>query len=593
MQDREQRRLEVLRSYEVLDTAPERDFDDLVSAAAAVAGVPIALITLVDEDRQWFKAAQGMAATETPLSVSVCRHVVLEDDEIVVADAQLDPRFAAIVPVAEGAVRFYAGFPLRTSGGEVLGTLCVSDDRPHELDEARRHVLRVLAVQVVAQLELRRHLRRTARDGVVLPAQRAAEPAGVVPSSDELARLAAVHRYDVLDTPADGAFDRVAALAARLLDVPIAVISVVDHDRIWFKSAHGLDATEVGRDPGLCASAVLSDAPWIVTDARRDPRALTNPLVAGAFGLQFYAGAPLTTPDGYNLGMLCVIDREPRTITAQETQLLVSLAEVVVGELELRRATQAAVDGAAQRADDLEHVARVLRSRLVPSVLPAVPFLDVAARCRPVSSSEVGGDFYDLFPLDGGDWGVVIGDVMGKGPQAACRTSAARHSTRGAALHDPSPASVLRTVNQALLADPDEGPETPFVTALLARVAPCGDDVHVRFTSAGHPLPTLLRADGTVGTVGEPGTLLGILPELDLVESEVVLHPGDALVLVTDGVHDSGAPEPLEQDGLERVLAARRGRSAAELVDEVQRLVALGHRDDAAVLVLAVPPRQG
>ena len=120
----------------------------------------------------------------------------------------------------------------------------------------------------------------------------------------EFQRMAAVRRYDVLDTPPDGAFDRITALAARRFGVPISIISIVDEDRIWFKSRHGLPVGQIGRDPGLCASAILSNDPYILTDASIDPRSLANPLVAGDFGLRFYAGVPLTTSDGHNLGTL-------------------------------------------------------------------------------------------------------------------------------------------------------------------------------------------------------------------------------------------------------------------------------------------------
>ena len=99
----------------------------------------------------------------------------------------------------------------------------------------------------------------------------------------ERERMAAVWRYDILDTPPDGAFDRITALAARRFGAPIAIISVVDEDRIWFKSHHGLQVNEIARDPGLCASAILSDAPYVLNDASIDPRSLANPLVAGEF----------------------------------------------------------------------------------------------------------------------------------------------------------------------------------------------------------------------------------------------------------------------------------------------------------------------
>lgn len=146
-------------------------------------------------------------------------------------------------------------------------------------------------------------------------------------------RLAAVRRYDILDTPPDGAFDRVTAIAARRFGVPIAIISIVDSDRIWFKSHHGLPVEQIDREPGLCASAILSPEPHILPDASVDPRSLANPLVAGDFGLRFYAGVPLTTSDGFNLGTLCVIDKAPRTVAADEIEDLKDLASVVMDQM--------------------------------------------------------------------------------------------------------------------------------------------------------------------------------------------------------------------------------------------------------------------
>jgi GAF domain-containing protein len=166
----------------------------------------------------------------------------------------------------------------------------------------------------------------------------------------EAARLAAVRRYDVLDTPPDGAFDRITRIASAVFGMPIAIVSIVDHDRIWFKSAHGLTGVDaIDRVPGLCASAILQDDVWAVEDAAVDPRTLANPLVAGEFGLRCYAGSPLRTSDGFNLGTLCVIDREPREFTDAELAILDDLAAVVVDELELRLAARRQADVIATR----------------------------------------------------------------------------------------------------------------------------------------------------------------------------------------------------------------------------------------------------
>ncbi len=173
---------------------------------------------------------------------------------------------------------------------------------------------------------------------------------------DEEQRLAAVRRYDILDTPPDGAFDRITALAARIFNVPVSIVSIVDEDRIWFKSHHGIDARQTTRDPGLCASAILQNGPWVVNDAVTDPRALANPLVAGEFGLRFYAGSPLITRDGYRLGTINIIDFEPRELGPDDLAVLDDLAALVVDELELRLAARRlvdTVDEARQRAMEI------------------------------------------------------------------------------------------------------------------------------------------------------------------------------------------------------------------------------------------------
>jgi two-component sensor histidine kinase len=183
--------------------------------------------------------------------------------------------------------------------------------------------------------------------------------ASIIPAS-ERQRLAAVRRYDILDTPPDGAFDRITALAARRFGVPIAIISIVDVDRIWFKSHHGVPASEIGRDPGLCASAILSDDPHVLTDASVDPRSLANPLVAGEFGLRFYAGVPLTTSDGHNLGTLCIIDKQARPIDAQQIEDLRDLAAIVMDQMEMRLSARHAVAQATLMAKEIDH--RVMNS---------------------------------------------------------------------------------------------------------------------------------------------------------------------------------------------------------------------------------------
>jgi len=168
---------------------------------------------------------------------------------------------------------------------------------------------------------------------------------GVDDVDAEVARLAAVHRYGILDTPPEESFDRITSLAARVLDTPVSILSLVDSNRIWFKSHHGVDLDEIDRDPGLCASAIVQDEPWIIEDAVTDPRAKDNPLVTGEFGLRFYAGVPLRTSDGHSLGTICVLDFAPRALSGDDLATLQDLAEMAMTELDLR-ASGAAITAA-------------------------------------------------------------------------------------------------------------------------------------------------------------------------------------------------------------------------------------------------------
>ncbi|HEX2831542.1 MAG TPA: PAS domain S-box protein [Thermoanaerobaculia bacterium] len=170
------------------------------------------------------------------------------------------------------------------------------------------------------------------------------------PLPAERSRLDALARYAILDTNPEEAFDEIAGLASTVCAAPIALISLVDDTRQWFKARKGLDPCETPRELSFCAHAIAGDDLFIVPDARADPRFHDNPLVLGAPGIRFYAGAQLTTPDGHNLGALCVIDREPRVLTGVQCNALRALARQVIVQLELRR--QIAVRSKAERELD-------------------------------------------------------------------------------------------------------------------------------------------------------------------------------------------------------------------------------------------------
>ena len=174
-------------------------------------------------------------------------------------------------------------------------------------------------------------------------------------SERERERLEAVRRYAILDTPAEGAFDRITRLAAQLFDVPISIVSIIDHDRIWFKSAHGLPGVpEIPREPGLCSTAIAANEPYVLPDASLDERSMHNSLVTGPFGLRFYAGIPLHTNDGHNLGTLCVIDSKPHDVDEMKIEMLGTLAKVIVDELELRLAARRLAHNEAEISDGVK-----------------------------------------------------------------------------------------------------------------------------------------------------------------------------------------------------------------------------------------------
>src|SRR5918995_1924367 len=159
METGEQQRLAALRRYRILDTEPERAFDDLTLLASQICGTPMALITLVDEDRQWFKSRVGVSVSETSRSISFCTHAIEQPGLFVVSDTHEDRRFRDNPLVAgDPHVRFYAGAPLITPDGHALGTICVADRVPRQLTADQRESLLALKRQVEMQLELRRNL---------------------------------------------------------------------------------------------------------------------------------------------------------------------------------------------------------------------------------------------------------------------------------------------------------------------------------------------------------------------------------------------------------------------------------------------------
>jgi serine phosphatase RsbU (regulator of sigma subunit)/PAS domain-containing protein len=237
-------------------------------------------------------------------------------------------------------------------------------------------------------------------------------------------------------------------------------------------------------------------------------------------------------------------------------------------------------------------VAQALQASLLPTRLPDVPGLDFAAAYIGATDwQEISGDFYDVFPVpDGAGWGLVVGDVSGKGEEAAAMTAAARHGARAMALTRPDPAGVLRGVNEVLLTGDYED---RFVTAKVAYLSHDGDAVRVRVAGAGHPGPAVVRADGRVEVLEGGGLPLGMFADLEPEVAELVLRDGDLLFFYTDGVTEArGADMSYFEDQLADQLAAAAGGTAGEMVRAVQELVTEFSggelRDDMTMLAVKV-----
>ena len=238
-------------------------------------------------------------------------------------------------------------------------------------------------------------------------------------------------------------------------------------------------------------------------------------------------------------------------------------------------------------------IARTLQASLLPPELPNIPKMEVAELYQPGGEGlEVGGDFYDVFDLGTGHWGVVIGDVQGHGAEAATVTSLARYSLRAESLRLERPTHVLYQVNKAIL---NHTSGERFLSACYLRLKP-GPQVKMVVACAGHPRPLLLRAGGSVEAVGGRGMLLGLFPAPELSERGVVLEPGDALLLYTDGVTEAGAPiKMLGERGLKQLLARCKGMTAEEIISSLEEELSVwgaeqGPRDDCAALVLRLTP---
>lgn len=269
--------------------------------------------------------------------------------------------------------------------------------------------------------------------------------------------------------------------------------------------------------------------------------------------------------------------------------------DLVLGE-ELARRAALAVDNA-RAYESAARLARTLQDSLLPRALPSIPHVRLLARYHAAAEGQdVGGDFYDAFSIAPGRWGVAIGDVCGKGPEAAALTALARHTIR--AHGERRPAEVLARLNQAVRRDGNHL-QGRFLTALFARLTLVGPALALDIAAAGHPAPLLMHAGGEVEPVPVTGPMIGIAGEVSFNSVQRSLAPGESLVLYTDGLTDARAPARILSDtDLARALERAQLQGPERIIDLLERTATGGQppRDDIAVLVVhreAVPGESG
>jgi PAS domain S-box-containing protein len=277
------------------------------------------------------------------------------------------------------------------------------------------------------------------------------------------------------------------------------------------------------------------------------------------------------------------------TLVGAESGRHFASADVQLAE-ELARRAAVAIENA-RLYTERTRIAHTLQVKLLPEQLPEVPGVLLAARYRAAGElNEVGGDFYDVFPRSATEWALVVGDVSGKGAEAAAVTALARYTLRAAAIDESRPSLALRRLNDAMLNDGS----SQFATVVLAYVSAADDGgLHVRMALGGHPPPLVLRAGGEIDAPGAFGVVLGILEDAPLHDSEFALHPDDLMLLYTDGVTEAGPRDaPFGQRGLSALIRGLAGRTPEEIVDAVEQAVVGAQagepRDDIALLALTV-----
>ena len=565
-------RLSSLADTGLLDSPAEFAFDRLTQLACRILKTPVALVSLVTDDRQFFKSSVGLAeewTKGTPLTHSFCRHVVQSGQVLIVADALAEPALCDNLAIPDLGVRAYAGVPLITSDGHTLGSFCVIDVEPREWAEEEIATLRTLADSVQTEIDLR---------GAVRQAQaRAEEVSRLAEEAARQAREAAFHARQaewarretsalleataegIYGIDADGHCTFINPAAARMLGYsPGEVVGENLHRLIHHHRPDGSAYPD-------------AECPIFHTTATGEERRVEDDVFFRADGTAFpvdYCSAPLME-DGSPVG-----------------------AVVSFSDITARKEAEVAIRSALAKE---RHVAETLQQTILEEVAEdRFPGLAVATRYLAAwQEARIGGDFFDAFALEDGKAAFVVGDASGKGLQASIRTAEVKFALRAFLHDDPAPALALSRLNDFVCAAQrlEARAEDTFVALTLLVVDAATGEVSV--ATGGAEPPLLLRADGRAEEVRGKGVPVGFMPRQEYAPTALHLDAGDVILLATDGITEARrGMEFLGYDGMvgivQRALGedCRLGAVGQAVLDGAQKFAGGTLHDDACLLLV-------
>jgi serine phosphatase RsbU (regulator of sigma subunit) len=579
-----------LRSIRRLGVGARADaaFDRIAVLVQRLVDAPVALVTVLDADRQFLPGQIGLpaalaASREMPLSHSLSRHVVEHGRMIVAPDIRVDPRMRDSRAVNDlGAVAF-AGVPLTDSDGQVLGTLAVMDREPRVWTSSE--VALLVELGEVCSSELRLRIERE----IAHEARRHAESA-----HDQLTLLGELTEALSATMDIDQALTRLGeTVAGRLADWCFVALAEPSGSVRHVSAAH--------RDPAYAAEtahlaqlaagtprkmkALVAAVQRTATPIRRDdadPASLRSRLtdgkiaeIAERIGFGSYLIAPITAPVARRVvGVVVMVNGPERGAFGEAEERTAA---------EIGRRAGLAVDNS-RLFGRQRHVAEVLQQSMLPD-LPHIPGIELHARYLPAQvGAAVGGDWYDAFAQPDGSVILAVGDVSGHDIEAAATMGQVRNLVRGDAYgREDAPGPLLTQLDRAL-----HGLGVPAAaTAVLARLRRDADAFALEFANAGHPPPVLLRPDGEVEVWWEtPEPLLGVMPGDARSTHHRRVQPGSTLLLYTDGLVES--PAQLIDDGIRRISTVLQQHPTAPIEDLCLRVIESAPRrdDDIALMVI-------